>query len=154
MEELYQESPFDLSGGQKRRVAIAGILAMEPEVLVLDEPTAGLDPAGREDILGMIKSLQKTRGITVVLVTHSMEDVAVYADRLVVVNEGRLIFDDIPRRVFSHVDELEKMGLAAPAVTYLMNALAQKGWPVDTEAITVGEAARSLLTVLAGDTES
>ncbi|MDO4478778.1 MAG: energy-coupling factor transporter ATPase [Lachnospiraceae bacterium] len=144
-ERKYTDSPFDVSGGQKRRVAIAGVLAMEPEVLILDEPTAGLDPLGRDEILDCIKSLQKERGITVVLVTHSMEDVATYADRLIVMDNGRLQYDDTPRRVFTHYRELEAMGLAAPEMTYLMHDLQKAGLPVSLEAMTVKEAADEIV---------
>lgn len=149
-EELFAASPFELSGGQKRRVAIAGVLAMEPEVLILDEPTAGLDPAGRDEILGQIAALREKRGITVVLVSHSMEDMARYAGRLIVVQDGKIAFDDTPRNVFMHYKELEKMGLAAPQITYIMHALREKGLDVDTRAITVSEARDSILSALAG----
>ncbi len=147
-EEFYKVSPFELSGGQKRRAAMAGVLAMNPEVLILDEPTAGLDPAGRDEILGQIKYLHEQRGITIILVSHSMEDVAVYADRLLVVDEGKIAFDDAPRKVFSHVEELEKMGLAVPQVTYIMKQLSEMGLSVDREAITVEEAKNSILNAL------
>ena len=131
LDEHYEgKSPFELSGGQKRRVAIAGILAMNPEVLVLDEPTAGLDPKGRDDILGVLKQLHRESGITVVLVSHSMEDVADYASRIIVLDKGKVLYDDIPAKVFSHVEELESIGLAAPQVTYVMRALRGKGWDV------------------------
>ena len=144
-EKYYRVSPFDLSGGQKRRAAIAGILAMEPEVLILDEPTAGLDPKGRDDILDQIAKLQDEKKITVVLVSHSMEDVARYVDRIIVMNHGQVMLDDAPRRVFSHYKELEKVGLAAPQVTYLMQGLKENGWPVSAEATTVEEAVRDIL---------
>ncbi len=140
-EEYYKRSPFELSGGQKRRVAIAGVLAMEPEVLILDEPTAGLDPKGRDEILDQIGSLQKERGITVVLVSHSMEDVARYVDRIIVMNQGQVRFDGPPKKVFRHYKELEEIGLAAPQVTYLMQKLKAKGADVNTDATTVEEAA-------------
>ena len=139
-EELEKASPFEISGGQKRRVAIAGVLAMQPRVLILDEPTAGLDPQGRDELLDLLKSLQRERGITIMLVTHSMEDAARYADRLLVLSEGRLQFDDTPRRVFRHYKELEPMGLMAPQVTYFMHDLIKAGWPVDADAMTVDEA--------------
>ena len=126
--------------GQKRRVAIAGVLAMKPKVLILDEPTAGLDPKGREEILGMIKKLQKDLGITVILVSHSMEDVAEYVDRIIVMNKGKVMFDDLPKEVFAHYKELEEVGLAAPQVTYIMHALKEKGLNVDTSATTIAEA--------------
>ncbi len=132
-EEYDKSSPFELSGGQKRRVAIAGVLAMEPEVLILDEPTAGLDPRGRDEILDQIERLQKERGITVILVSHSMEDVARYVDRIIVMDHGQVRFDDAPAAVFRHYKELEEIGLAAPQMTYLMHALREKGADVDTD---------------------
>lgn len=140
-EEYYKCSPFELSGGQKRRVAIAGVLAMEPRMLILDEPTAGLDPKGRDEILDQISSLQKEKGITVVLVSHSMEDVARYVDRIIVMNQGEVRFDGTPKEVFRHYKELEAIGLAAPQVTYLMQELKAKGADVDTDATTIEEAA-------------
>ena len=140
-EEYDKRSPFELSGGQKRRVAIAGVLAMEPEVLILDEPTAGLDPKGRDEILDQISSLQKERGITVVLVSHSMEDVARYVDRIIVMNQGQVRFDGSPKEVFRHYKELEEIGLAAPQVTYLMQELKERGADVNADATTVEEAA-------------
>lgn len=143
-EEMYGQSPFELSGGQKRRVAIAGILAMEPKYLVLDEPTAGLDPKGRDEILDQISLLHKERGITVILVSHSMEDVARYVERIIVMNQGKIMYDDIPQKVFSHYKELESVGLAAPQVTYIMNALKEKGFPVKTDAGTIEEAAAEI----------
>lgn len=149
-ERYYKKSPFELSGGQKRRAAIAGILAMKPEVLVLDEPTAGLDPRGRDDILDQIARLQREQGITVILVSHSMEDVARYVDRIIVMNRGRVMFDDAPRQVFRHYRELEEIGLAAPQVTYLMHGLTKRGWAVDTDATTVEEAADSIWNCLNG----
>ena len=147
-EENFSKSPFELSGGQKKRVAIAGVLAMNPKILILDEPTAGLDPKGRDDILDQIQLLHKMRGITIVLVSHSMEDIAKYVERLVVMNHGEAVFDDTPRKVFSHYQELEKMGLAAPQITYLMHALKEKGMDVDVNAITVEEAKDSILKAL------
>lgn len=143
-EEYYRRSPFELSGGQKRRVAIAGVLAMEPQVLILDEPTAGLDPKGRDEILDQISRLQKERGITVILVSHSMEDVARYVDRIIVMNQGEVRFDGVPKEVFRHYRELEEIGLAAPQVTYLMQELRGKGASVDTDATTIEEAADSI----------
>ena len=122
-EEFYKQSPFELSGGQKRRAAIAGVLAMEPEVLILDEPTAGLDPKGRDEILDQISALHREKKITIVLVSHSMEDVAKYVGRIVVMNQGEVMYDDTPREVFRHYKELEEVGLAAPQVTYMMHAL-------------------------------
>ena len=147
-EELYYQPPFDLSGGQKRRVAIAGVLAMKPDVLILDEPTAGLDPAGRDEILGLVSKMHKELGITIILVSHSMEDVAEYVDRIIVMNQGSVMFDDRPKEVFSHYKELEAVGLAAPQVTYLVNELRDKGLPVDTSATTVKEAAQAILAAL------
>lgn len=148
-EELYKQSPFDLSGGQKRRVAIAGVLAMSPKVLILDEPTAGLDPRGREEILGLIKDLQRSSHMTILLVSHSMEDVAEYVDRILVMNHGRVAFDGAPKEVFSHYKELEEMGLACPQVTYVMHDLAAAGLPVDVNAITIDEAKNAILQALA-----
>lgn len=147
-EEYDRTSPFDLSGGQKRRVAIAGVLAMRPRVLVLDEPTAGLDPRGRDEILDQIALLHRESDMTVILVSHSMEDVAKYVDRLIVMNQGGKLYDGAPREVFSHYKELEKVGLAAPQVTYIMNALSEKGIPVSTGATTVGEAADEIVRAL------
>ena len=147
-EEIYGRSPFELSGGQKKRVAIAGVLAMDPRILILDEPTAGLDPGGRDEILEQIASLHEKRGITIVLVSHSMEDIARYVQRIVVLDGGRVAFDDTPRRVFSHYRELEKMGLAAPQITYVMHDLRDRGLPVDVEALTVEEAKNSILRAL------
>lgn len=147
-EDLYYQPPFDLSGGQKRRVAIAGVLAMKPQVLILDEPTAGLDPAGRDEILGLVTKMHKELGITIILVSHSMEDVAEYVERLIVMNQGKVMYDGAPKEVYAHYKELEAVGLAAPQVTYLMNELAGKGLPVDTGATTVKEAAQSILAAL------
>ena len=147
-EELFARSPFELSGGQKRRVAIAGVLAMEPKVLVLDEPTAGLDPQGRDEILDQIAWLHENRGISIVLVSHSMEDIARYVERIIVMNQGKMAFDGTPKEVFSHYKELEKIGLAAPQITYIMHALKEKGLQVDTSAITVEEAKKSILQAL------
>ena len=147
-EELYYQPPFDLSGGQKRRVAIAGVLAMKPDVLILDEPTAGLDPAGRDEILGLVSKMHRELGITIILVSHSMEDVAEYVDRIIVMNQGSIMFDNTPKEVFSHYRELETVGLAAPQVTYLVNELKDQGLPVDTSATTVKEAAQAILAAL------
>lgn len=146
-EELYESSPFELSGGQKRRAAIAGVLAMKPEVLVLDEPTAGLDPMGRDEILDRIAQIQHEQKITVVLVSHSMEDIAKYVDRLIVMDHGQVKFDGTPREVFRHHRELETMGLAAPQVTYLMEDLREHGI-LAGEATTVEEAKNAILTYL------
>lgn len=144
-EEFYKQSPFELSGGQKRRVAIAGVLAMNPKVLILDEPTAGLDPRGRDEILEEIARLHKERGMTIILVSHSMEDVAEYVNRIIVMNKGCVAFDDVPKRVFLQYKKLEEIGLAAPQVTYIMNKLAEKGFPVNCEATTIEEAKISIL---------
>lgn len=144
-EDLLDASPFELSGGQKRRVAIAGVLAMKPEVLILDEPTAGLDPRGRDDILEQIAKLHEDSDITIILVTHSMEDVAIYADRLFVMNHGELVMNQTTKEVFSRYQELEKMQLAAPQVTYVMNALKEKGISVPTDVTTVEEAKYEIL---------
>ena len=149
-ENLYYQSPFDLSGGQKRRAAIAGVLAMRPDYLILDEPTAGLDPKGRDEILGHIRKLHDETGIAVILVSHSMEDVARYVDRIMVMNQGQLIYDDKPRNVFAHYKELERVGLAAPDVTYIMNELRGAGLDVDTDAITIEEAKESILRLYKG----
>ena len=147
-ESYYKKSPFELSGGQKRRVAIAGILAMHPQVLILDEPTAGLDPKGRDEILDQVALLQKERKITVILVSHSMEDVARYVDRIIVVNDGKILFDDTPKQVFQHYKELESVGRAAPQVTYVVKALKKKGWDIDTTATTVEEAKEAILLAI------
>lgn len=147
-EKYYKVSPFELSGGQKRRVAIAGVLAMRPKVLVLDEPTAGLDPKGRDDILEQIAYLHKQTDMTVILVSHSMEDIARFADRIIVMNHGEVMYNDEPKKVFAHYRELEKVGLAAPQVTYIMHDLREQGFTVDTEATTVEEAADEIMRVL------
>ena len=144
-EDLLDVSPLELSGGQKRRVAIAGVLAMEPEVLILDEPTAGLDPSGRDEILDLVAKLHKERNLTVILVSHSMEDVANYVERIIVMNKGKVMFDDIPHRVFSHVKELEAVGLAAPQVTYILHQLKDNGFDVDPSATTIEEAKETIL---------
>lgn len=144
-EDLLDVSPLELSGGQKRRVAIAGVLAMEPEVLILDEPTAGLDPSGRDEILDLVAKLHKERNLTVILVSHSMEDVARYVERLIVMNHGTVAFDATPGEVFSHYKELEKIGLMAPQVTYVMEGLARRGVTLPHNAITVQEAVDSIL---------
>lgn len=144
-EDLIDCSPFELSGGQKRRVAIAGVLAMRPEVLILDEPTAGLDPAGRDEILEQIAKLHKERKITVILVSHSMEDVAKYVDRIIVMNKGELVYSDVPKKVFANYKVLETIGLAAPQVTYVMNGLREQGIKVDTNATTIEEAKEEIL---------
>ena len=147
-EKYYRSSPFELSGGQKRRAAIAGVLAMRPKVLVLDEPTAGLDPKGRDDILDQIAYLHRQSDMTVILVSHSMEDIARYADRIIVMNHGSVMYNDKPEKVFEHYKELEKIGLAAPQVTYIMHDLAEKGLPVKVNVTTVEEAADEIMKVL------
>lgn len=144
-DDYFYQSPFDLSGGQKRRVAIAGVLAMKPEILILDEPTAGLDPKGREDILGLIKKLHDEVGITIILVSHSMDDVADYVGRIIVMNKGRVVFDDVPKEVFRHRQELESIGLAAPQVTYVMQELKASGFDVDIDVTTLDEAKNEIL---------
>jgi len=150
-EELFYQSPFDLSGGQKRRVAIAGVLAMKPEVLILDEPTAGLDPGGRDEILDLITRMHRERGMTVILVSHSMEDVAKYVKRIIVMNQGKVMFDDVPKEVFKNYKELEAIGLAAPQVTYLMHELKDRGLNVDTDVTTIAEARAAILEALLGN---
>ncbi len=147
-EKLFLASPFELSGGQKRRAAIAGVIAMKPAVLILDEPTAGLDPKGRDDIFDMISSMHVRRRDTVILVSHSMEDVANYVDRIIVMDQGKPVYDGTPKEVFAHYKELEKMGLAAPQVTYVMNDLKEAGFDVDTTATTVDEAKAEILKAL------
>lgn len=147
-DEYFYQSPFDLSGGQKRRVAIAGVLAMKPEVLVLDEPTAGLDPRGRDEILSLISKLHKENGITVILVSHSMEDIAKYVERLIVMNKGSIMYDATPREIFRNYKELEKVGLAAPQVTYIMNQLSENGYQVNCDVTTIEEAKNEILNNL------
>ena len=147
-DHMFFQSPFELSGGQKRRVAIAGVLAMRPDVLVLDEPTAGLDPKGRGEILDLIKDLQVKTGKTVILVSHSMEDVAEYVDRIIVMNEGKIMLDGTPREVFKHTQGLEEVGLAAPEVSYILRDLKKRGLDVDSEIITIDEAADAIVQAL------
>lgn len=147
-EKYYSVSPFELSGGQKRRAAIAGVLAMKPKVLVLDEPTAGLDPRGRDDILEQIAYLHRQTDMTVILVSHSMEDIARFADRIIVMNHGEVMYNDEPKKIFTHYKELEEVGLAAPQVTYIMHDLKDHGFAVSTDATTVEEAAGEILRVL------
>lgn len=144
-DEYFYQSPFDLSGGQKRRVAIAGVIAMKPQVLILDEPTAGLDPKGRTEILNLIKSLHEKMGITVILVSHSMDDVADYVERIIVMNQGEVYLDDTPKAVFSCQQELEAIGLAVPTVTDIMNRCAAVGMDVNTEVTTLEEAKSEIL---------
>ena len=147
-ETLKNQSPFDLSGGQKRRIAIAGVLAMSPKYLILDEPTAGLDPKGREEILEQVKRLKETLHLAVILVSHSMDDVAQYADRMVVMHQGEIALSGTPREVFRHYDELRQLGVGVPTVTDLMHQLRQKGMPVSTDIITLEEAKAEILRVL------
>lgn len=151
-ESFYTQSPFELSGGQKRRVAIAGVLAMEPEVLILDEPTAGLDPKGRDEILEEIATLHREKKMTIILVSHSMEDIARYADRLMVMNQGEKVFDGPPKEVFKHYKELEKMGLAAPQITYIVQDLRSRGVAIDDEITTVAQARQAIINLLKPNT--
>ncbi len=144
-ESFYKRSPFELSGGQKRRVAIAGVLAMKPEVLILDEPTAGLDPFGRDEILDKIRELREQTGMTVMLVSHSMEDVAKYVSRLMVMSRGELVFDNIPREVFKHYKELEQIGLSAPSITYIVQELIANGILLNDEIMTTAEACKAIM---------
>lgn len=144
-EKYWKSSPFELSGGQKRRAAIAGVLAMRPGVLVLDEPTAGLDPKGRDEILDQIAYLHRQSDMTVILVSHSMEDIAKYADRIIVMNKGKILYNDTPKQVFSRYQELEKIGLAAPQVTYIMHDIREAGFDVGVTATTVEEAADEIM---------
>ena len=148
-DDYFYQSPFDLSGGQKRRAAIAGVLAMKPDVLILDEPTAGLDPKGRDEILDQISKLKRETGITVLLVSHSMEDVAKYVDRIIVMNKGSVMYDDVPREVFRHYRELEEIGLVAPQVTYIMKALREHGYDVSDDVTTIGEAKEEIKSYFA-----
>lgn len=147
-EKFWEQSPFELSGGQKRRVAIAGVLAMCPEVLVLDEPTAGLDPRGRDEILDQIAKLHREKNMTIILVSHSMEDIARYADRIMVMSQGEKVYDGTPKEVFEHYRELEAIGLAAPAVTYISHELKAHGVPIEDDITTVEEAAKAILKLL------
>lgn len=147
-ESFYEQSPFELSGGQKRRVAIAGVLAMRPEMMILDEPTAGLDPQGRDEILDQIERLNRQHGLTILLVSHSMEDVARYVDRIMVMNHGEKVFDDSPKEVFKHYKELEAIGLAAPQITYVVQELREQGIAVDDTVTTVEEARDAILNLL------
>ena len=150
--EKYKDvSPFELSGGQKRRVAIAGVIAMEPKVLILDEPTAGLDPKGREDILSQIKKLHEEYKMTIILVSHSMEDVGKLAKRIIVMNHGKVALQGEPKDVFKEIDTLEEIGLGAPQVTYLMRELRRRGFNVSDEIFTVEQCKKELLRVLLND---
>ena len=148
--ELYYASVFELSGGQKRRAAIAGVLAMKPDFLVLDEPTAGLDPVGRYEILDMVSALHKESGMTIILVSHSMEDVARYVERVIVMDRGKVAYDDTPREVFTHEKELEAMGLGIPESTRIARMLKGKGIDVDPDVLTVNEAADSIFAAVTG----
>lgn len=150
-EDLLDVSPFELSGGQKRRVAIAGVLAMQPEILILDEPTAGLDPQGKDDILDLIEKLHRERKITVIVVSHSMEDMGKYAERLIVMDSGCIAYDGTPEEVFSHYKELEKIGILAPQVTYVVEGLAKKGIRLPHNAINVKQAADAILAYRKGE---
>lgn len=150
-DDLLDASPFELSGGQKRRVAIAGVLAMKPEVLILDEPTAGLDPKGRDEILEQISRLHEENHITIILVSHSMEDIARYVNRIIVMNQGKIAFDDTSKNVFRNYKELEKIGLAAPQVTYIMNEFRKKGIMVSSDVTTVEEAQKEILGWIKGE---
>lgn len=147
--ETYKDrSPFDLSGGQKRRVAIAGVVAMQPTTLILDEPTAGLDPKGRDDILEQISKLHKDYNMTVIIVSHSMEDVAKIAERIIVMNSGKVALQGVPGEVFKEVDTLEKIGLGVPQVTYLARELRKKGFNISENIFTIEEAKKELLSIL------
>ena len=147
-EAIFSQSPFELSGGQKRRVAIAGVISMKPKILILDEPTAGLDPAGRKEILGLVSDLCRKQKMTIIRVSHSMDDVAEYADRILVINDGKLAIDATPREVFNHKEELESFGLSLPQVTKAMVRIKESGIPVNTDAITVDEALNEILRVI------
>ena len=146
--ESYDKSVFELSGGQKRRVAIAGVLAMDPEVLILDEPTSGLDPQGRNMIMEQVKKLHEEKGISIIWVSHNMEQVALHAKRIVVMNDGKVAMDDTTRNIFARGDELEQMGLKVPQVTSVMHELKSAGLDVDTSVLSVEEAKDNLLKVL------
>lgn len=147
-DECFYHSPFDLSGGQRRRVAIASVLAVKPEILIMDEPTAGLDPKGRDELMEMILSLKESEGISIVLVSHSMEDVARLADRIVVMDKGHIVYDDEPRKVFAHYKELEEMGLAAPQMMYVMQDLKDAGFDVRTDVTDIEEAKEEILRIV------
>ena len=143
-EEFWKQSPFDLSGGQQRRAAIAGVLAMQPKVLILDEPTAGLDPRGRDEILDMVRGMKQQLHMTILLVSHSMDDVAEYADRIIVMNDAKILMDGSPKGVFARYKELEAVGLSAPQMVYIMQYLRECGLPVRTDILTVDEAAEEI----------
>lgn len=141
---FYDKSPFELSGGQKRRVAIAGVLAMKPEILILDEPTAGLDPKGREELFVQLKKMHEKLNLTIVLISHSMEDVARYAKRLIVLHEGSIVFQDSPREIFKHTKALEQIGLAPPQIRYIVEALRERDVAIKEDVLTVEEAATEI----------
>ncbi len=144
-EEYKDKSPFEISGGQKRRVAIAGVVAMQPKILILDEPTAGLDPKGRDDILSKIVQLYKENDMTIILVSHSMEDVAKVANRIIVMDSGKCILDGAPAKIFNQIDILESVGLAVPQVTYLIRELRNKGFQISEDIFTMEKAKQELL---------
>lgn len=146
-DELFYVSPFELSGGQKRRAAIAGVLAMKPKVLILDEPTAGLDPLGRVEILNLIKRLHEELSMTVILVSHSMEDVADYVERILVMNRGGLMLDGAPQEVFANAEELKAVGLSVPVVTNVLQTLRKEGYSLPAQATTVSEAADEIMAL-------
>ena len=150
-EDILEKSPFDISGGQKRRVAIAGVMAMNPKNLVLDEPAAGLDPRGRDEILSKIKEYQKATGSSVIMISHSMEDMAIYCDRLVVMNDSKPIMAGTCGEVFSRADELSSAGLSVPQITKLLIALSKKGYNVNTSLYTVEDAKNEVLRLLRGE---
>ena len=147
-EHSFKKSVFDISGGQKRRVAIAGVLAMEPDILILDEPTSGLDPKGRNKIMNIMRRLHEEKGITIIWVSHNMEQVAKHAKRIVVMNDGKILFDDDAKKVFAKTKELEEVGLKAPQVSFIMNGLKEAGLDVDTSIINIEEAKNNILDVL------
>ena len=147
-ESYYEKSPFELSGGQKRRVAIAGVLAMNPEILILDEPTAGLDPKGRNELFMQLQKMHKELGLTIVLISHSMEDVAKYVERLLVLYEGKIAYTGSPREVFAQGKQLEAIGLALPQIRYIMEDLKEKGMDISTDVLTVEEAAAQIALYL------
>ncbi|MBU3188572.1 energy-coupling factor transporter ATPase [Clostridium bowmanii] len=147
-EQFKDKSPFEISGGQKRRVAIAGVVAMQPSILILDEPTAGLDPKGRDDILNKIVELYKENNITIILVSHSMEDVAKVANRIIVMDSGTCILDGTPEKIFKEIEKLESVGLAVPQVTYLIRELRSKGFHISEDIFTIEKARQELLRIL------
>lgn len=149
-EKHMEKSPFELSGGQKRRVAIAGILAMKPKILILDEPTAGLDPKGRDAILGQIRELHRQTGITIILVSHSMEDIAEYVDRVIAMNNGKVVLDGSPQQVFAERDTLLSLGLNVPQITELVHQLRLKGFDIPADIITIEQALPWIKKILDG----